>query len=218
MTQFCSHIRKCLNQQDPGVAVRWQMLNLCLASMKKDALILSRLPFSTQGRTYLKENFLLDVHGAVYCGDCVVWATRMSKLRKQHQKGRRPNCSRENYIEGCACYRPMYSDVLIPPDFDRESLCHRFRFYLEYIERTGVSSIEHIPNDPLTSGIHHSVRGQDLEYAGDQEQNKSAENGQHPKTRCFTVWNPFPVRSRKPPQAAVNVPFRVSKTPAIPNG
>lgn len=153
MTQVGNHLRKCWNEQDPSVSARRRILNLCLASMKKDALLLSRLPFSTQGRTYLKDEFLVDVHSAAYCGDCFIWATRISKLRKQHQKGRRPNCSRDKFVEGCSCYRPMYSDVLIPPDFNRESLCHRFRFYLEYIQRTAVSSIEHIPNDPLTSGI-----------------------------------------------------------------
>ena len=155
------HLRDCWKEDDPGLANRRAMLNQCLLALKQAALMLSSLSFSTQGKTYLKENFLIAVHGVVYCNDCGLWSAHMTKLRKQHQDGRRPGCSRSNFSQGLSCYRSIYGgDVLIPPDFDRAFLCRQFRMYLDFIERTQETSFERIPNVPPRDIGQHAGNAQ----------------------------------------------------------
>ena len=148
MNKVGNHLRACWNVQNDTLPVRRQALHLCLSSLKKHALHLSRLPFATQGRTFLKNTFLLTVQGAAYCNECMCWATDLKKLKAMHRKDCRSHCSRANYIWGCTCHRPLYTDVLIPPEFTKESLWPRFHFYLEFIEQHEVSSIEQIPHGP----------------------------------------------------------------------
>ena len=122
--QISKHLRNCWKKEDPGLVARRAMLNHCLTTLKQAALMLAPLSFSTERKTYLKDNFLIVVNDAIYCSDCGLWSTHMVKLRKQHQEGCRPGCSRNNYFQGGSCYSIRYGwDILIPPDFDSVHLC-----------------------------------------------------------------------------------------------